>query len=74
MAPILFLTLCPPSTLGPSPHYYCSPSSIESSFPFYSCATLPLASQDPKARLSAVGACAEHQAEGAEPSACFLQF
>lgn len=35
---------------------------------------LSLASQDPKARSSAVGACAEDQAEGAEPSTCLLQF
>lgn len=37
-------------------------------------AALPLASQNPKARPSAVGARAEHQAEGAEPGACLLQF
>lgn len=35
---------------------------------------LPLTNQDPKARPSTVGACAEYQAEGAEPSTCLLQF
>lgn len=42
--------------------------------PFSSlCCPTPI-SQDPKAAPSTVGACAEYQAEGAEPTTCLLQF
>lgn len=75
MDSISFPTLSPPPHLGAfSPLLLIHRPLSKPPSPSTSYAALPLASQNPKARPSAVGARAEHQAEGTEPGACLLQF
>lgn len=71
MAPILCFTLSPPLSWGLSPPLPTSHLLLPDSTPY---TALFLASWNPTPRPSAVGACAEHQAEGTESSAGLLQF
>lgn len=69
MASILCPILSPSLSWGISPQL---PSLYYLILPPYT--ALSLAGWIPKPRPSAVGACAEHQAEGAEASSSLLQF